>query len=248
MTPEWIPMEIPKKSDPIKMEWLWRSLDLSEESGKLYKKFPCLKDYKELLWNIRNKDILGNGDNAIIVKHPNKDAVIKIAFSDKVDDLMIEYKAHDLFYKTLRSWKTSWEVPNNIRIPEVRMWSDDTKWTIIMEKIKWQSIISKSLRNDFEWRLKNEPTKYLDSLTDYQLKELLLNKYNVWETFLKMKIDWAWFELRKLLQDKSNWLEKALTYLKKQWLSHKDFHAWNVMIDNNWNIYLIDFGRTSLNK
>gem|GEM_PF-6330040 len=46
---------------------------------------------------------MGNGDNAIIVKHPNKDAVIKIAFSDKVDDLMIEYKAHDLFYKTLRS-------------------------------------------------------------------------------------------------------------------------------------------------
>lgn len=38
-------------------------------------------------------------------------------------------------------------------------------------------------------------------------------------------------------------LDKAITSLRESWVIHNDLHPWNIMIDREWNIYIIDFWR-----
>ena len=53
-----------------------------------------------------------------------------------------------------------------------------------------------------------------------------------------------------LKKDVDNDILNLLRKIKeKTWLIHNDLYSWNIMIDKNWKIYIIDFGRIkNLNK
>ncbi len=77
-----------------------------------------------------------------------------------------------------------------------------------------------------------ETDSYLDQIIeDYsvdKLSELLWNTYKI-----RRETGKTWWTP----------LDNAIKTLWKNWIAHNDLHPWNIMIDRNWNIYMIDFWR-----
>ncbi len=110
-----------------------------------------------------------------------------------------------------------------------------------MDTIEWQTLNSKIFRNEHPW-LKTEKPDFLDTLTDKEIIELMIDKY--W-TSTESLISLIESNKEKYLE---NWINKkwsplnnALNYLKENGIEHTDLHPGNIMIDKKWNIYIIDF-------
>lgn len=214
-------------------------------SSEIYAKYSFLKGHREYLWNIRDSDILWEGNNAIVIKHPIKqDMVVKIAKPWKVDDLNIEIKNHRYAFDILEEGRLKWLVSHIVKIPEIYYSANDMKWYFNMERVLWQSVNTCCLRWQFKRRLINENKDFLDSLTDYEVRLLLNKKYDISDKFIDMEIDdYSRLYLMDMLNDKNCPLSWALKYLMDNWAWHADLHPWNIMIDRNGYIYIIDMWR-----
>ncbi|EKE28113.1 MAG: hypothetical protein ACD_3C00099G0002 [uncultured bacterium (gcode 4)] len=221
-----------------------------KESKEIYSKYPFLKEYKDFLWELRGKDIFWEWQNAIIERHPyREDLVVKIAKPWKVDSLELEYKSHEQFYITLRKWAKEFkgQISEEIKIPYVRKWLQEKQWIFEMEKIQWQNLATKFYREHYSKELSKYPKKYLDKLTDWQF-EVLIDKEKLRKVPI-MLLDWDFSgkmiskEMKYFFDSKTHWTElwNVLDFLEWKWLKHTDLHPWNVMVDNNWNTFIIDF-------
>ena len=69
--------------------------DIDEDNDSIYDKYQFLIEFKDYFWEFEDKDLLWEGLNAIIVRHPTEnDLVIKIAKPWKTDKLEPKYENH----------------------------------------------------------------------------------------------------------------------------------------------------------
>lgn len=241
------------------MKWLKIADRLSEEELNLplflEQKYKFLEKHKDILWeNPTIDDIVWEWTQALIMKHPtNESLVVKVAKEWKVDDITQEFNNHKLFYDTWEEWIINWDLSDKVRIPQIFEWKTD--WYFLIEKIEWQSLYSKTLIERFENKLTKEDKDIIWTLSDKQVREFLKNKYEATDWYLDMLIEdysvehlaeqlWTSYNYRKI-----HWkiwdtpLSNTLDYLRNKWVSHNDLHPWNIILDNKWNIYIIDFWR-----
>jgi hypothetical protein len=220
--------------------------------------YDFLKKHKDILWeDLKIDDIIWEWTQAIIIRHPSDSTkVIKIAREWKVDDILQEFNNHILFYDKWEQGVIDWDIDTLIKIPKVEKWKKS--WYFIMEKVEWQSLYSKTLLERYKKILEWEKPEFLQSLTDNWLIKLLKTKYWKQDWEIEMTIEdysrehldellWTSYKYRKEYW-KVWWtpLNNAISYLNKQWIYHHDLHPWNIMLDNKWNVYIIDFGRIKI--
>ena len=239
----------------------------SDEIRTLLEKWVCWKDktlklldkWKDLIWEkLTLDDVIWEWDNAIIFSHPNvTDRVIKIAKDWKnIDKIDVEYNNHKVFYDTLEEWRTEWLISENVKIPMVEKipWKDG--WYFIMEKIEWQSLKNKFYIEHFSEDFKKlwYNREYLDSLTDSWLKILMENNHIYW--IPDHVLSWDVFSqllkirMKEFYNKHVYWTElwNTLNFLEWKKCFHTDLHPWNIMLDNKWNYYIIDFWRANVPK
>lgn len=218
-------------------------------------KYSFLEKYKEVLWeNLSLDDVVWEWTQAIIIKHPtNEKLVIKIAKPWDVDDIMKEFHNHNLFYEKWLDLSLDWKIDKKIRVPQLLKWEVD--WYFYMEKVDWQSLYSKTLIERYEKQLTSEELKTIWELDDKQVREVLKKRFNESDSYLDQIIedysgdflaDALWTSYKHRKETWKIWwtpLDHAIKILRENWIAHNDLHPWNIMIDRNWNTYIIDFWR-----
>lgn len=197
---------------------------------------------REFLWELSPERILGEGMNGIVITHNTREwAVVKISHPQAIHDLGVEASNHNTAFQLLRSWKKEWAIPDTVKIPTIIEHFSETKGYYIMEWIKGQSLHSKFLRETFANYLQKDSKELLDSLTDNQLKRRLIDTHRVPAEFIDLAIENNSAEFtRNYLASRADY-QQAKEYMKERWFTHPDLHWWNIMLDNNWNLYIIDF-------
>lgn len=220
----------------------------------------AVKRYKERISWLTVDDIIDYWANAVVVRSKMDGKVYKLPLSEFDEPKLLEESMnHDKFFKQLREWKKTKQVPDNIHIPEVHTSPLEDKWLYSMQHIEWQTLGAKfTLRNPKYAHLFPEPPEVLNTLTWSQIKKRLKDaKISDVEIDRTMTPPWDAFDLLKSeFPDKPDWLrdiQKAVDYLKKYWLEHTDFHAWNIMFTNKtdeiakeWDIFIIDFWKVDV--
>ena len=224
-----------------------------EESEWLYEELPYLQEHKVMLWVIRESDILWLGTKWIVVRPKKKflrtQSVVKIGIDEEGKMRLVgEYEKHRVFRKMLKNWNFLWEIPGWIKIPDIQDPPTQNSWYFSMDLVNWQSLQSKYLKKSFHEFLKTESNIYLDRLTDFQLKQLLVKKYWQDKYFVDMHNNEAIETLEMFYPEKVKWFQKTLDYLKTKGIRHKDLHDGNIMVDKSWNIYIIDFDSIEIIK
>jgi serine/threonine protein kinase len=222
------------------------SINAPKTSKNLYndENYSFLSYYKEVLWEeLSMSNILWEWMNAVVLRHPIEWTVIKIRKPwMQVDDIGNEIQNHEKVLKIIMIWKWKWKISHKIKIPEIIQ--NDTSYLktyFIMEKIQWQTLSSKIFRNEHH-RLKTESPELLNSLTDRQIIEHMINKYWSSTEFLKsLRESNTDKYLKNGINKKWSPLYTALQYLKQNGIEHTDLHSGNIMIDKKCNIYIIDF-------
>lgn len=147
-------------------------------------RYKFLEKYKEVLGeNISVSDVVWEWTQAIIMKHPTNDRlVLKIAKPWEVDDIMQEFKNHNLFYEKWLELSYDWKIDKNIKVPQVLKWEVD--WYFYMEKVDWQSLYSKTLIERYEKQLSPEELKTIWELDDKQVREFLKKRFKETDSYL----------------------------------------------------------------
>nr|MDD3720419.1 phosphotransferase [Candidatus Gracilibacteria bacterium] len=218
-------------------------------------KYSFLEKYKEILGeNLNINDIVGEGTQAIILRHPtNEKLVIKIAKPGEVDDIMKEFHNHQLFHEKVKELKRQGLIDDKIKIPYVI--GGEKSGYFFMEKVDGQSLYSKTLIDRFSHKLSPEEIEQIGKLDDKQVREFLKKNFKETDSYLDQIIeDYSVDKLSELLGNTykirretgktgGTPLDNAIKTLGKNGIAHNDLHPGNIMIDRNGNIYMIDFGR-----
>ncbi|MDP2090666.1 MAG: hypothetical protein Q8K30_03630 [Candidatus Gracilibacteria bacterium] len=233
---------------------------VSEKSLYEDPKYSFLLEYKEYLGKIDASDIIGEGDNAIILKHKTKsDKVIKIAKDGKVDSLKDEYENHRTFYNTLEKGRPN-NVPDNIRIAEIDEFIEHKKGIYIMDKIEGQSLYTWHYKEKYAEKLaiysrennidinKVTDSKFIQILDELELGRVIGYNANLdmWEKMYQKEL--GAFRNGVVYRDD---VQQALKYLEDNGLEHIDLHSKNIMAslkNGKFIIYIIDFGKVKINK
>jgi len=223
-------------------------------------RFDYLAEYRDILWEITEADIISDKwTQAVIIQHPTDEwQIIKIAKPWEVDDLNIEFENHQRFYDIWEQGVINGDIPKNVIIPKVIKWDRD--WYFYMDKIEWQSLYWVTLREKYSHVLVDESPEFLKMLSDTQLERLLLDEYKQYPWWIQSTIDdWSgdylwealWMSYSYRMEHWRTWgtpLHIAIEHLREQWLVHNDMHPWNIMVDNSWNFYIIDFWRVRITE
>jgi len=209
--------------------------------------YDFLANYKDILWeNLTQANIMWEWVNGIVFRHSVDDVVVKVRKPwIHIHDLWIEIQNHWRALVLLENFNGI-NKGANIYIPEIL--KEDPrwflKWYFTMEKINWQTLTTKMFRDLHPW-LKNELPWFLDSLSDKDIINLLLNKYSETPANLKKLFDDNSSSYVAQIKKDNPYLSKFLDYLKENKLDHTDLHSGNIMIDKDWRIYIIDFWRVN---
>lgn len=244
--------------------WKWKEIISWVKSLYEIPEYKFLEKHKDILGeNLTTNDLIWEWNNAVILKHPNKNnKVIKVS-KDWWDDLQKEFINHDWFLKWLdrmlleSKWTDKENILKSIKIPEVK---DLWWWVYEMEKINWLSFRNIIHLEYYKENLKD--VKNLDTMNDFEVNKLLEErklKTHPWtqskesEIISKMnnneakeylnfvfKLEWEW---NKAEREKIN---PFLNIMKKEWYFHNDAHWWNYMRSNDWKIYMIDYGKSKI--
>ena len=207
--------------------------------------YEYLERHKEMIWvPLSISRILWEWVNGIVLKtdDPNMALKIRKPWMEK-DDIGREVQNHKKVYEAVLEWKKVWVLPEHIHVPE--LWEIDPspylKAFFYMQRIHGQTISSEIFRLEHAW-LKQESADYLDTLTDREIIELMIQKYGSRTdelVALRKKFTREYFED---VYKSSTWkLGIVLKYLWEQCIYHTDLHSGNVMKDHNANIWPIDF-------
>lgn len=209
----------------------------------LNKKFSRILDFNDSVWE---------WDNAIILNYPeNKNRVIKIPKKWCENNLDLEIKRHNEFFKALEEIKTEFKDSGEFdqyKIPEV--YEDWDTWFYEMDKIQWQNYVTKFYLYYYKKELSEYADEYLKGLTDIQVELILQKKWldllattqeeieNLYFWNMNFDLEDSFLEYWNL---KLKSIKKLIKILKSKWLNYLDLQPRNFMEDNEWNIYMIDF-------
>ena len=249
-------MEEPKSPEP-KIEKKELGFDIA--NNPVYKEFPYLEKYAEVLWDLKPSDIISDiGTQALIVKPEKlKWVIAKIERPNAVDKVKDELGTHSEAYKIWEAGRDKGLIPESVYIPKISIpkWASD--WIILIEQVQGQSLHTKSLiENAYKSRkdalpLTQTEKETVSTLTDGEVKRFIMEKYNMTsaEAFKVIElysVDYLWPYLYDRMRPtfKTD-LSKTLAYLQNQvpWINHIDIHPWNIMVTNDGKIYIIDWWR-----
>ncbi len=252
-------MEEPKSPEP---EIEKKELGFDIANNPVYKEFPYLEKYAEVLWDLKPSDIISDiGTQALIVKPEKlKWVIAKIERPNAVDKVIDEFNLHNEAYDIWRKWRKQWLIPENVYVPKVEMpkWVDG--WIILIEQVQGQSLHTKSLiENAHKIRKDAQPLtqaekETVSGLTDWEAKRFIMEKYSISSDDAFRVIElyssdhlWPYLYDRMRPTFKTD-LSKTLAYLQNQvpWINHIDIHPWNIMVTNDKKIYIIDWWRAKI--
>ncbi len=241
-------MEEPKTPD-VKPEKTELGFDIAK--NEVYSKHWQLRKYADFLWELKSWDVLWEWVNAIVVRHPTIEGyVVKIPKMGG-DDIVKEAHKHNAVSLALEKGIEDKIIPDALEIPEVLLKTENNKWYFVMQRIEWQSIHTKFLREhpDLQVVFKDIPKEKLDKMTDEQVWRTAMNywkgaEYWVDKMYNLIDIESGAFT-KEFLQKNYPDAQKVIEYLEQNGLSHNDLHWWNFMVWNNRRLYLIDFWKPS---
>ncbi|MDD4151363.1 MAG: hypothetical protein PHR68_02000 [Candidatus Gracilibacteria bacterium] len=226
--------------------------------------YKFLEKHKDILGeNLKYSDIIGEGNNAVILRHPSKnDKVIKVA-KDGGDDLQKEFINHNGFLKGLdkmliESKGTDKEsILRTITIPEIK---DLGGGIYEMEKINGLSFRNIIHLEYYKENLKD--VKNLDTMNDFEVNKLLEERKlkthpgtqsKESEIISKMDNNEAKEYLDFVFKLEGEWnkaerekINPFLNIMKKEGYFHNDAHWGNYMMTNDGKIYMIDYGKSKI--
>lgn len=248
--------------------WVRESVDALEKPKTLYDHpdyaFLAWDEYKwlrELFPNLSEKDIIWEGQNGIILKHPDESKVIKIA-KPKGDNLEKEFIHQRWFIDALKDlknqlkWTPDYEIVKRFQIPEIEKlrWAD---WIYIMERVYWVNFKTFATIKHHQEALKDLPSNWHHWMTDNGIDDVLRSRWL--KTYSKNTAEdtqmwWNTDDRHFLIDLESEWtklmrnegVEKVKNLLLQNGYIHWDYHWWNAMITPEWKIYLIDFWRSRI--
>ncbi len=249
-------MEEPKTPD-VKPEKTELGFDITK--NEIYKEFPYLEKYADVLWDLKPSDIISDiGTQALIVKPEKlKWVIAKIERPNAVDKVEDELGTHSEAYKIWEAGRDKGLIPESVYIPKISIpkWASD--WIILIEQVQGQSLHTKSLiENAYKSRkdalpLTQTEKETVSTLTDGEAKRYIMEKYNMSSADAFKVIElysadhlWPYLYDRMRPTFKTD-LSKTLAYLQNQvpWINHIDMHPWNIMVTNDGKIYIIDWWR-----
>lgn len=237
--------------------WILKNIWYKNNEDKYEPKYDFLNnvEYKKiraLIWKPENMNVIWTGSNAIIIDHPFKeDTVIKIS-KPWWDNLKKEIQAHYYFYTILNKLKLANLVDSRIKIPYIKIGLDENFFE--MEKIKWQSVVNIYYKQKYKNKLKHYSDDVLQNISDEDFEQILINEeirdkprvMNYDKTKGDKMFDELYDYADRILTPL--WFWTATQLLEDCWLQHRDMHPWNVMVDNEANIYIIDFWRVKIDE
>lgn len=148
----------------------------------VYEKYPILKKYKEILWEISEKDIIWEWYLAYIVVSKKQWMVYKILKNDSEINrkrMLEEFKSHESFLRILKQWQVEWVIPDYIKIPAITRHPKDLNNMFWMEYIDWISLYNIRLIDDFRDELTKEEIEMLMKMSDRQITIYIEKKLNL---------------------------------------------------------------------
>lgn len=213
--------------------------------------YAPLRDYADFLGELKEWDVMGHWMNAFIVRHPTIEGYVVKIPKKWWDDIVKEAHKHNAVRLALENGIEDKLIPDALEIPEVLLETENNKWYFVMQRIEWQSIHTKFLREhpDLQVTFKDIPKEKLDKMTDEQVWRTAMDYGKGAQYWVDKMYNLIDFEsgafTKEFLQKNYPDAQKVTEYLEKNGLSHNDLHWWNFMVWDNGRLYLIDFGKPS---
>ncbi len=247
-----------KTTNPPEVLTTYRTLyDDPEYAFLAWEKYQKLR---EVFPNLSYKDIIGEWQNGIILKHPDATKVIKIE-KPNGDKLEKEFDNQVKFGQKLESLKQTlkdnltFAYLQKFKIPQIQ----ELEWmkrVYEMERVDGIALKTFTTIQHYSEALKDLPQWWYKWMTDNEvdifLKARWLRTYP--KSGTEMNKRWMDDADRYFIVDlESEWtkmmrtndIDKVLQLLRTEWYDHGDAHWWNVMQTNDW-YYIIDFWRSKI--
>jgi thiamine kinase-like enzyme len=164
----------------------------------------------------------------------------------------MEVDNHNTFYSTLRKLKQRWLINEKIKVPKINDYGSMNYFE--MEKVNWISLANYYYKIKFKDKLNKYDDEYIDDLNDLELKKLFKKVWvkDIPEQMNEDQKEWdkMYAELYKFSEKflEPYWFWLAMMIMEELWILHKDLHPWNLMIDKDKNVYIIDFWRVYIDN
>jgi len=234
--------------------------EIASDTIALVRTYPWLK---ELLLEGGKINLIGKGKSGIVLESTKSNTVIKIYHSGNIDDIRAEVKNHADFWDAIEYGKLAKTINGNpcipdwIQVPDVYQIPNPTAidvWerTYLMGRVRGMTLKRWVYLKRDEYRSKLKPftEQEIQNLSEIEFEKLLekrnLLHYFVYHTSpLKIKnelLPIIFFKAFENKPEKTKRLQQALEYLRDEHqLVHNDLHWKNILIDEQGEIYLIDF-------
>ncbi len=271
-TPKTTPSEVPKEQIPEKQTVSSQEKTHTTPETTKYKILYEDPEYSFLAWekykklrevfpNLSHKDIIGEWNNWIILRHPDTTKVIKIE-KPNGDKLDVEFKNQKAFLEALIILKAKlkdkpeYAYLQKFKIPNIRE-LEWMRWVYEMEKVNGHALKTLVTIKVHSASLKDLPDGWYKNLTDNEVDIFLRGRWLQTYPKSSTEMDTRWMndtDRHFIVDLESEWtkmmrsedVEKLITLLNSNGYKHGDGHWWNAMKTPDGNIYLIDFWRSKL--
>lgn len=211
--------------------------------------YKYLQPYNHILWEeIQIWNILWEWCNGIIMSLPwNQESVIKIKKPWLwLDDIFTEITYHKKALQLLEEYHHLHPHTKHIKIPKIHEYE---KWKVklshfTMERICGHSIASIGFLKYYPW-FKKFSADFLKTLTDREIIAVLIHYFKESpQSLFDLKKQYT-KKLISSLRHKYPDVKNILRYLSENGVKHTDLHSWNIMIDREEKLYIIDFWRVN---
>ena len=208
--------------------------------------FPQLLDVPNLWEDIL---IIWDGWMAVVVQSLQTGIVYKLPHEDSEEAIEAEFSNHEAFLFVLREWRQEGKIPKYVKIPSIRHIPSEHNWVFAQEKVDWLTLKSIELLRTYPWIPDEVRKEMLLSATDYDVKEYFVNELQFDSDNYDFSFNCPAVDVLSELvpAEKYAGFLSALDYFESKWCRHADLHNSNVMIDKEWNIFIIDFWRVEKN-
>lgn len=152
---------------------LERKLPFDITKNETYRRHPYLQSHAEFFGELKPSDIMGAGNNAIVVKHPKIEGqVVKIPYPGEVDSVAKEILSHQKAYLAVQKAIREGKLDGSVRIPEVYADIPDMKNVFVMQRVEGQSLHTKMILEMPEYRdviEKLAKTRDITKMTDSEV-------------------------------------------------------------------------------
>lgn len=149
--------------------------------NEVYRRHGFLRDHAEFLGDLKPSDIMGAGNNAIVVRHPKIEGrVVKIPYPGEVDSVTKEIRNHERAFLALKNGISEGKVSENIKIPRVFSDIPDTKNVFSMQHVTGQNLHTKMLLEFPEYKNtvdKLSKTRDISKMTDNEVYRYIADNH-----------------------------------------------------------------------